>query len=295
MSRILYAWEIGSGYGHVASFLPVAVELRKRGHEVLLALRDVSNADAVLDGQDFLVFQAPVRLHPVNGLREPPLSYAEILFRFGYLSVSGLTGLVRTWRQLFDSLKVDMVVADHSPTALLAARGTTVRRVVFGNGFPSPPRVHPLPNMRAWWDVPRAQLVESERRVLEVVNRALAQLGGRPMEALHDLFAVDENFLCTFAELDHYQGREGAQYWGPVISMDEGDEAHWPAAHGRPRIFVYLRPHRNSESVLKILKTIDCEALVVAPGMSPRTVQRLETDTIRLSTCPVKITQVRRQ
>ena len=292
MARILYTWEIGAGYGHFARFLPLALKLRERGHEVLFALRDVTEADAFLAQRGFAVFQAPVWLHHVDGLREPSLSYAEMLFRLGYLSKPGLTGLARAWRELFALTKADMVVADHSPTALLAAKGTQVHRVMLGTGFFSPPRVTPMPGMRPWSEVPKLQLMESEREALQTVNYVLGRLGARPLGALMELFTVDEDFLCTVPELDHYHGRINTRYWGPLMSLHEGEALAWRDVGDVKRIFAYLRPHRDTETLLQTLKTLDCEALVFALGMPAASVERFETDKIRITTQPLKMSLI---
>src|SRR5207248_373205 len=58
MSHILYAWELGRGYGHVAGVLPLVRKLRRDGHTVTLALRDLSRVDVLLSGDALPVLQA---------------------------------------------------------------------------------------------------------------------------------------------------------------------------------------------------------------------------------------------
>ena len=48
MARYLFAWELGGDYGHLARLLPVALELRARGHEVVFAVRDLMGAEKLL-------------------------------------------------------------------------------------------------------------------------------------------------------------------------------------------------------------------------------------------------------
>jgi hypothetical protein len=295
VARILYAWEIGSGYGHVGSFLPVALKLRERGHDVVFAVRDIPGAHAILAPHGFAAFQAPVWLHQVDGLREPAVSYPEILFRLGYLSESGLTGLARAWRQLFASAKADMLVADHSPTALLAARGTHLHTTMFGTGFCSPPHVTPLPAMRPWGSVPSAQLLQSEREALKTVNHVLTELRAQPLGALMELFLVNEDFLCTLAELDHYEGRTGAHYWGPLMNLHEGAPLAWLPGAGNKRIFAYLKPHRDSDRVIQEIKALGCEALIFAAGMPPGAAERLQTKSVRITTRPLMLSQITQQ
>ena len=48
MARILFAWELGGDYGHLARLLPVAQALKAGGHEVVFAVRDLLGAEAIL-------------------------------------------------------------------------------------------------------------------------------------------------------------------------------------------------------------------------------------------------------
>src|SRR5438445_13046775 len=123
MSRILYAWELGTGYGHLGSVLPLAVRLRARGHEVVFARRDLTPPERFLGRRGFALLQAPVWLSERRGL-DLPVSYAEMLANFGFLDRAGLTGMVKAWRQLYALVQPDLLVIDHAPTALLAVRGT---------------------------------------------------------------------------------------------------------------------------------------------------------------------------
>lgn len=138
MSKILCIWELGGGYGHMEKILPLALNLRHRGHEVTFALRDLSLAEIVLGRHGFPLLQAPIWIQKVTGLPEPPLNYGEILHRFGFLDKSGLTGMVKAWLSLFELVKPDLLLIDHAPTALLASMNTGIPRCLVGNGFFSP-------------------------------------------------------------------------------------------------------------------------------------------------------------
>ena len=41
MARVLVAWELGAGYGHIERIAPVAGRLRARGHTLAYAFRDL--------------------------------------------------------------------------------------------------------------------------------------------------------------------------------------------------------------------------------------------------------------
>ena len=97
MATIALIWELGSDYGHIGRFLPIAQALRERGHRPVMVLRDISRADEMLSpyGLDYL--QAPLWLPPVNGL-PPAINFTESLFLFGFLQPAGLLSITRAWR-----------------------------------------------------------------------------------------------------------------------------------------------------------------------------------------------------
>jgi len=293
MSRILYVWELGTGYGHVGSVLPLAVRLKARGHEVVFALRDLTHAERFLGRRGFALLQAPVWLSEKRGL-DLPVSYAEMLANFGFLDRAGLTGMVKAWRQLYALVQPDLLVIDHAPTALLAARGTGTRRVLFGTGFCSPPRTSPIPSLRPWLNMSPERLLESERQVVATMNELSGDLGTKPLEALADLFEADEDFLCTFAELDHFS-RMGAHYWGPLFASDEGIAPEWPAGSGE-RIFAYLSPaYHDFEKVVSQLRNLPCRSLIHARGVSEKEILKYQARNVVFSAEPVRMTQASRE
>jgi UDP:flavonoid glycosyltransferase YjiC (YdhE family) len=267
MSRIALVWELGTSYGHISALLIFARRLRQHGHEVLLVLRELHNISAIL-GDEILRLQAPIWLPQLTVLHEPPLNYSEILMRYGYLNADGLAGLVGGWRSLFALHGSDVIVADHSPTALLAARSMGLAAVTLGTGFYCPPRQTPLPNMRAWLNVSPDRLKNSDALVLNNMNTVLAMHKAKPLVNVGELFHIEENFLCTFAELDHYPQREPAKYWGACWNMETGQEVSWPEGHGK-RVFVYLNSQsRDFAKVLEAIAALGHRAIVCAPDIT---------------------------
>jgi UDP:flavonoid glycosyltransferase YjiC (YdhE family) len=117
MRHIVFAWELGGYLGHLFRILPIATRLRDEGYKVSFILGDLSRVEPVIGDLGFDVVQAPVWLPKARKLPDPPASYAEILQYFGYLSDSGLTGLVKGWRKLFEWMQPDLVLFDYAPTA----------------------------------------------------------------------------------------------------------------------------------------------------------------------------------
>lgn len=287
MSTVLYAWELGADYGHVCSFLPVAQQLRAEGHRVVLAVKDLSRIQGLAGAHDFEIVQAPVWLNEIKGLAEPMVCYTDMLHRFGYLNSTGLLGIVKAWRALFVLVRPSLLIADYAPTALLAARGQPFRRTVYGNGFLSPPRTTPLPNMQPWLQVPAARIESSETAALQTMNDVLNHFGAAALDNVAQLFDVDENFLMTPEELDHYGNRGAAHYYGAILSLRGGATPAWPAAPG-PKLFAYVKPrHKHFPLLLEQLRAAPYAVLMHAPGLPEQRRVVLESANLRISPEPV--------
>ncbi|MCG8648763.1 MAG: hypothetical protein MI861_02960, partial [Pirellulales bacterium] len=63
MAKILFAWELGGGLGHIGPFAPIARQLLCQKHEVCLAVRDISRVGKLYSGLDVTLFQAPTKTH----------------------------------------------------------------------------------------------------------------------------------------------------------------------------------------------------------------------------------------
>lgn len=260
MSRILLAWELGTGFGHLGPFLGLAPRLIERGHTLHVAVREIAGAATALGNLPVTLHQAPLCLNTYGGLQEPPLNYAEILMRYGYLEPAMLRAMITAWRSLITALGADVVIADHAPTALLAARDLGVARAVIGSSFNVPPPSDPTPNMRSWVPVPAARLVDSDRRVLTVINDALPQ--GRGLRAVHDIFAGAACFFSGTPELDTYTARQAGDYLGLQTLSTGTAEPVWPEGGGEP-VFAYLHAdYPHIERALQALAASGARVLV---------------------------------
>jgi UDP:flavonoid glycosyltransferase YjiC (YdhE family) len=299
MATILFAWELGGDYGHLSRLLPVALEMARRGHTPVFAVRDLMGAEAILAPHQIRVFQAPLWLGQVTNLPEP-ISYAEMLMRFGFLNARALTGICRAWRHLVDAVKPDLLVLDHAPTALLATRGLGLPRVNFGDGFCIPPTARPMPHFRWWQRENMARLADSEQHALATANAVLLTLNAPPMLGLADLMACHDTLMCTFAELDHYGNeatapvRGSQSYLGPIFSLGQGADIAW-APTGGPKIFAYLKGgYAGLENILTALRALDAvqaSVVVHVAGVARQTVQRFSSQCMVVSAEPVSMAQ----
>jgi len=287
MASLFYAWEFGAGLGHLGAFLPLGRALRDTGHAVRWTVAQTAPAARLLAKEGFTWMQAPVARESKRA--GPPLTYADILLRFGYRDAEDLFGLVVAWRELMQLSGTQLVLADHAPTAVLAARTLGIPVMLFSNGFTVPPRQRPLPNMRPWAALPQAQLVELEDAALASVNTVLGRFAQAPLEALWKMFDVAEEALITFPELDHYPNRGPGRYWGSLPNAAIGKAPVWPAGSGK-KIFAYLRPETpHLEAIFATLRDIGLPTLAYTPELKENDRQRWQATHLSFVREPVDL------
>ncbi|MDQ3027343.1 MAG: hypothetical protein M3R58_12680 [Pseudomonadota bacterium] len=147
MARIAFAWELGGEYGHVMSCAGLAGGLELHGHRIAFMFRELRQLSVIPEARNYDVFQAPRSAREGRDVALPQ-SYADILLGCGYSDPAELIALVGGWRSLLMHWKPDLLVADFSPTSLVAARTLGIECVTYGNGFFVPPRASPLPPFR---------------------------------------------------------------------------------------------------------------------------------------------------
>jgi len=289
VATILFAWELGSGLGHLARFRPIAQALLRRKHRLVCVVRDLSRAALVFADLPITYAQAPIKRPDTRREQQQSTSYADLLEMHGHGTLAELEILTGAWRELYTAFRPELYVFDHSPTALLSSAGLDGQRLLLGTGFACPPDVYPLPSLRPWLaeDGARGQRVED--RVTAIINQRRGAWGQPPLERLGQMFAqVDENVLATFAELDTYPGRATASYWGVWPGECGGLAPEWPAASG-PRVFAYIKPFPAIAAVLDCWRESNCSVLAYAPDVEPALLERYRVGHVRFCDRPVDL------
>lgn len=293
LATVLMTWELGGGLGHLMRLQPLAHGLAQRGHRVVLALRDLSKA-AMVFGDRCSFLQAPCKIAGPDQPIHPTLTFAHILHNVGFADAQELGTLAGAWRQLYDLARPDLIIFDHSPTALLAARGLPAKKCIVGSGFFIPPDQSPLPNLSPWHKADIQQLEQDETRILQNINRVARACSQTPLERITQLFShVDESFLLTFRELDHYPLRSGASYWGSWNNTS-GAAPQWPTAPG-PRIFAYLKATPSAPQILRFLNDVQKPTIAVVPQIDEALRQQLNAPTLRIEQRPLDLCAIARE
>jgi len=267
MARVLLAWELGGGYGHLASLRSAARALRALGHDTRFAVRVLESAAEFLEPELGPHLQAPVRLGQARNPVALQLSYASLLHNTAFDDPPGLAARIAAWRELMRAWSIERVVVDHSPIALIAARSLGLPAAAIGTGFDLPPEARPYPSFQPWAPVPQAQLERNEALVLIELNRALERLRLPPYQSIQEIYAGARRGLLTYSGLDHYDVPRAEPYLG-VPDYAQGAAPQWPAGTG-PRVLAYLRPHPQLDAMLKALAASRARVLLRIADLEP--------------------------
>jgi UDP:flavonoid glycosyltransferase YjiC (YdhE family) len=294
MSRILLTWELGLNLGHLGRLLPVATELGLRDHAVVVAARDLSAAAYVLAPGGISFVQAPHLTHG-NPLPHRPAGYSDILRAQGWGDRTTLRGLVEGWINLFRLFRPDLIVADYSPTAVLAARLVGLPYLLIGNGFEIPPATEPLPPFPGFSWATAERAAASEKLVVANAAGVAQSLRRRAIASLRELFNPAYALFATFPELDHYGTRAHTRYVGTLLGKLQTQTITWPTECEHRKVFVCVRPDtQHVGMILESLRFIDASIVCVALGFGPKQLDPFRADHVVFSTQPVDLAPIAR-
>ena len=284
MSRILLCWEIGTDYQHLLSLQSVARFYQGKGHEVWVAGRDVTKLRRLFSDVKINVIQAPHAdsAAELGGEKQAPRSYADFLRRCGFHHSDALSGLMSAWRSVFSFIKPDLLLCDHAPVALLAARGLmrggqygqgrnkSVAKIAVGMPFSVPDDNRPAGVFFAG-DLAKSDIVRYEDDLVKVINKVCIEFSIPCINNLADLLSdFDQCVFQTYSELDHYgyrshEQRDKTKYVGTVVP-EFTEPAIFPHFRG-PKIYCHVKGTVETPVLLKTLQAIECSAIVLADGI----------------------------
>lgn len=298
MASILIAWELGSGLGHVGPLRAIGGELAHRGHRATIAAPNVELCRQAFAGTTVETIVAPAL--PISEKRlKLPCTYSDLLHDCGFSSAEAVTRGIQGWLDLFERFAPDLLMADHSPTALLANRLRRTPSAVVGTGFVCPPDISPLPSLRHEVTEPHWG-ASVEQTVLDSMNAALDTVGGPALTRVTEVFGTaDRQYLITYPELDHYRHWRQAdprptEYWQPVGAIP-GQACPWPTGEGiapTPRVFVYLRQSDVVVPILRGLAYKRISTICYAPHLGEDDLASLRGTSVSVSTTPLDLPHV---
>ena len=302
--KILMAWEVGRNFGHIGMLVNLAKSLLKQNEkaEIIFALQRPETALKFASRFEYKLLQAPYyppRRGPGSQKFGTTKLFSDDLWPCGYHDPEVLAGLLRSWSDLYDMVKPNMLVAQAAPTALLAAREHNFKKVAFGGGYDVTAKSDPMPPLRYWENNDESDLKARASDVQDVINGAQKILKRPKLKSFMQAIETDADYLNTFEELDHFPNRSEIQgcdvkYYGGTFAIDKGEALEWNKSADH-RIFAYIRHDAQGfKQCLEALSMISSKTdmIVSAPGIAEALKQKLEKPHLRIVDGPVKLSSI---
>jgi hypothetical protein len=235
--QLLAAWELGLGYGHVATLAPVCRTLRGQGHRLTLAARTPATAMRLERDAFDAVVQSPVRSG--SAPRGETLNYGQVIATGGLADTAQAVSLVGQWLALFERVGPDALIAEHAPVSLLAAHIAGLTAVRLGSAFVAPSARNAATSLMPWAGHSEAALEAAARPVDRVVGEVCRHYGAPALRGVSELLAGATLHSLAWSELDHHGPGASGFYYGPLVALSVGAAPEWPKGEG-PRTLVYL-------------------------------------------------------
>ncbi len=285
MARVLLAWELGAGFGHLMALAHIARTLVPE-HQVTLAL------PAVDEGALFFR-DLPVRVRPActfdtretlplrAGRRFSARDYGDILAFQGFAEAATLAPQLAAWDALLREVDPHLVVADGSPALCLAARGR-VPTIATGAGFAVPPtHLGAFPVLQPQ----RAPLVSAEA-LLDNIQRVLTERGQPVADSLPAQLQVEAHLARTLPELDPYRTTRSSPAAGPLQPLLSVQ----PSAPARSFV-MYVGTRSPFRLLFQALQALCYQGTAFVRGLAHHDVLALRSQGLAISAEPLALAE----
>ncbi len=285
MARVLIGYERGDNLGHYRRLAPVAEALAAQGHQVTMFLRNPYDCKAQIVKNPIPYIPTPDLVAPNPAEREPKRmgSYSDIMAYCGFGKLETLFAATLSWRALFDHLRPDLIICDHSPVTCFAAYGR-IPVVQVGSGFTIPPAQDAVfPPFRA-----KKQTTVDTDHLIALMNEVQARLGGPKIPSVTAPLRTAGRLVCTLKGLDPYKDLRQ----DPVVGPTEGLQSATPMPK-EPGLFVYLGiEHKVTPKFLEVLKASKLPAEAYIRGMTQETAKKYTRPGLTFYKAPQPIDEV---
>lgn len=268
MLGALLAWEGGSGRGHVVPLRTIAEAISDRF--------DFDAALCKLEHKDELAaFCEPVQgpWLPYSGeYREsqgnpPTATWGEFLADIGFRRPEILRESIGWWQGVMRECEISLVIGDHAPCALLAARGLGIPSVAIGGGYWLPPsKMETFPVL-----LPRfSRCLYDEAETVEIINSVVPEFGIPELKRLPEVYAASDQLVLGLEMLDPYTEWRSEPLLPPIIGGTPE-----PAGDG-DEIFIYFSTREKSDpGLMEAIGNLGAPVRAFIPGLDEAAAEEL--------------------
>ncbi|MFT5504705.1 MAG: hypothetical protein ACI8XC_002422 [Gammaproteobacteria bacterium] len=267
MAKVLFTWECGGGYGHLTRYRDLITNLQLQGHEAYFVVRNLQSAIKVYPNQDLRLLSAPLPLKNKKTHHRvmQPSSYLDVLVNQCFDDQESLEARIRVWLSIFKAINPQLIIFDHSPTALMAFKiFSSSQCIVVGDAFAVPPSKGKVYPFRENSNLAEGDLKKRDCELVEqFINPCLSSFNAPKLKSCMDIFDHPQR-IFGIAELDHYRAAKRADMFiGAEKNNSTGKEVIWPKAEG-PKVFIYSENHPHLRTLLNILSELRWPVIAVA-------------------------------
>jgi len=200
------------------------------------------------------------------------------------------------------TLDADLVITDHSPTALLAAKLLMTPCVMIGTGYTVPPCSTPVASILPWKNTGEdavninSRLHAEDHKLMKTVNASIKALNFDKVELskAQDIYSHAAQWIMSIPEIDHY-GRRDGPYVVRGFKKKRAQVPVWPSTTGE-KIFVSMNAQaRHLDTLLSQLKERGDPVLAIVPNATKAQIKELSGGNILMQRQPVDMPAVYEQ
>lgn len=288
-ARVLLANEFGSGRGHVVSLLRTAQALGPGFvFEAALCRRAFQDELAPLNA---VIHDGPHLAYRPRGRSGPDAvvtaTWGEFLGDRGFDRPDRLRDVLGWWHQVISSRRIDLVIADYAPLALMAARALGVPSVATGQGYGLPPDHLPVfPVLHGTGE----RRLHDEARLLDNVNQAAAGIGLQALQGLPEIYRATRAIVRSLPLLDPYAEHRLQPHVMPEVDISTD------VADAGEEVFVYFSTRELADpQVVAALADLPLPRRGYLPLASAEIAARLAASGMILEPAPVPVDLIARR
>jgi UDP:flavonoid glycosyltransferase YjiC (YdhE family) len=268
MLGALLAWEGGSGRGHVVPLRTIAE-----------AVSDRFTFDAALCRLDFK-HELAAFCEPVQGPWLPysgeyrksqgdpvTATWGEFLADIGFRRPEILRESIGWWQGVMRECEISLVIGDHAPCALLAARGLGIPSVAIGGGYWLPPsNMETFPVL-----LPRfSRRLYDEAETVDIINSVVPEFGVPELKRLPEVYAASDQLVFSLEMLDPYTEWRTQPLLPPIIGGTVEPTS------GGDEIFIYFSTSEKSDTgLMEAIGNLDVPVRALIPGIDDQAAEEL--------------------
>ena len=287
--KILYAWEWGTGSGHLRRFVPIASMLQQSGHPVTVVAKELHKVPKLFPAKHYRWLQAPETAKATSPIANP-LSFADVAHNLGFDHEDKVLAVCGAWLETLRQQKPDLVIADFGVACLWVAAALGIPTVRIGTGYSCPPQ---SAQSLSFLSEPTADSPAADE-ILARAAAAFKELGlSSDVEWNDVLLPPDRTLLASVSTLDPFAMSRSDEEYSGTWDHDGQAEPQWQGT-GRYRAIAYLKPFQGLPPLLASLHRLGIETVLYGDGIPPNLIASMRNPLLHVSETPLRLSNLTR-